>query len=178
MAYLLYQIVELGIPQLTVLHGFNRLLSFDLSRNGLHHMKASVASYYAQTKETILERLVRGNLVHADETRANICGKAGFVWVLTSHNEVVYLLADSREGEIAQKVLAGFKGVLVSDFYTGYDSIGCPQQRCLIHLMRDLNDEVLNNPFEDQLKQLVTELQDSSSQLWRPWIATGSKGTS
>jgi predicted RecB family nuclease len=156
-AFLLYQIVELGIPQLTVLHGFNRLLSFDLSQNGLHHMKASVASYYAQTKATILERLVQGNLVHADETRANIRGKAGFVWVLTSHNEVVFLLADSREGEIAQEVLAGFKGVLVSDFYTGYDSIGCPQQRCLIHLMRDLNDEVLTNPFDDQLKQLVTE---------------------
>jgi hypothetical protein len=50
----------------------------------------------------------------------------------------------------------GFKGVLVSDFYTAYDTIGCPQQRCLIHLMRDLNDEVLSNPFDAELKHLVT----------------------
>jgi hypothetical protein len=68
----------------------------------------------------------------------------------------VYILADSREGEIVQKLLVGFKGVLVSDFYTAYDSIGCPQQRCLIHLMRDLNDEVLNNPFDIELKQVIT----------------------
>jgi hypothetical protein len=45
---------------------------------------------------------------------------------------------------------------LVSDFYTAYDSIGCLQQRCLIHLIRDLNDEVLNNPFDDELKRVVT----------------------
>jgi hypothetical protein len=153
---LLYQVIELGIPQLTVLHGFTRLFGPHLNRNSLNHMKASVGSYYSQTMEKILESLIRGNLIHADETRANIEGKTGFVWVLTSHKEVVYILADSREGEIAQKFLAGFKGVLVSDFYTAYDSIGCPQQRCLIHLMRDLNDEILNNPFDSELKHLVT----------------------
>jgi hypothetical protein len=68
----------------------------------------------------------------------------------------VYILADNREGEMVRKLLAGFKGVLVSDFYTAYDSIGCPQQRCLIHLMRDLNDEVLANPFDTELRQVVT----------------------
>ena len=121
---------------------FNRLFNFDLSKSSLNNMKASVAGYYAETKRKILEHIVRGTLVHADETRANIKGKSGFVWVLTSNKEVVYVLADSREGEIVQKLLAGFEGVLVSDFYTAYDSLGCVQQRCLIHLMRDLNDEV------------------------------------
>jgi len=119
-------------------------------------MKTRVAGYYAETKQKILEHIVRGSLVHADETRANIKGKTGFVWVLTSNIEVVYFLADSREGEMVQKLLAGFMGVLVTDFYTAYDSIGCPQQRCLIHLMRDLNDEVLSNPFDTELKQVVT----------------------
>jgi len=45
--------------------------------------------------------------------------------------------------------------VLVSDFYAAYDSIDCPQQKCLIHLMRDLNDDILNNPFDEETK-LVT----------------------
>src|ERR1035438_8015533 len=123
-------------------------------------MKERLAGYYAETKLKILERIVHGSLVHADETRANIKGKTGFVWVLTSNTEVVYILADSREGEVVQQLLAGFKGVLVSDFYTAYDSIGCPQQRCLIHLMRDLNDEVLNNPFDTELKQVITAFSE------------------
>lgn len=68
-------------------------------------------------------------------------------------------LADSREGEIAKKLLSNFKGVLVSDFYTAYDSIGCPQKKYLIHLMGDLNDEVLNSPFDEQLKKMLLNLE-------------------
>jgi len=45
--------------------------------------------------------------------------------------------------------------VLVSDFYAAYDSIECPQQKCLIHLMRDINQELLNNPFDEELR-LIT----------------------
>ena len=155
-AYFFYQVVELGIHQTTAVRSFNRLFGFDLSNSSLNNLKVRVGRYYAETKQKILARIVQGSLVHADETRANIRGKTGFVWVLTSHTEVVYILAESREGELIQKLLGKFKGVLVSDFYTAYDSTGCPQQRCLIHLIRDLNDEVLNNPFDNQLKQLVT----------------------
>jgi hypothetical protein len=131
-------------------------------------MKVRFAQYYADTRQKVLESIIQGQLAHADETRANIRGKTGFVWVLTNMNDVFYALADSREGEIIEKLLGGFKGVLVSDFYTAYDSIGCPQQRCLIHLMRDLNDEVLNNPFDDQLKKLVTTF----GELLQPMIET------
>jgi hypothetical protein len=48
-----------------------------------------------------------------------------------------------------------FKGVLVSDFYTAYDSLACQHQKCLIHLIRDFNDELLHNPFDDELKSVV-----------------------
>ncbi len=57
---------------------------------------------------------------------------------------------------------------MVSDFYTAYDSINCTQQKCLIHLMRDLNDEVLNSPFDEQLKQIVVEFGN----LLKPMIET------
>jgi hypothetical protein len=43
----------------------------------------------------------------------------------------------------------------VSDFYAAYDAIACPQQKCLIHLMRDLNEEILNNPFDDEMKSIA-----------------------
>jgi transposase IS66 family protein len=68
--------------------------------------------------------------------------------------EVFYILAESREGEFVQKLLKGFKGVLVSDFYAAYDGIDCPQQRCLIHLMRDLNNDMLSNPFDLEMRAI------------------------
>lgn len=50
-----------------------------------------------------------------------------------------------------------YKGVLVSDFYAAYDGINCDQQKCLIHLIRDLNDNVLKHPYDEELKNIVRE---------------------
>jgi hypothetical protein len=44
---------------------------------------------------------------------------------------------------------------LVSDFFGVYDSLRCEQQKCLIHLMRDLNDAVLAHPYDEELKVIV-----------------------
>jgi hypothetical protein len=48
--------------------------------------------------------------------------------------DVVYLYRPSREADFLHTVLAGFHGVLITDFYTGYDALPCLQQKCLIHL--------------------------------------------
>jgi hypothetical protein len=53
------------------------------------------------------------------------------------------------------EVLNGFRGVLVSDFYSVYDTIPCTQQKCLIHLMRDINEDLHRNPFDDDLKDIA-----------------------
>ena len=45
--------------------------------------------------------------------------------------------------------------MLVSDFYAAYDSVPCPQQKCLIHLMRDINEDLHKNPFNYELKDIA-----------------------
>ena len=62
----------------------------------------------------------------------------------------------------------GFKGVLVSDFYTAYDSVDCRQQRCLVHLMRDFNEEIHMHPFDSELKLLASRF----SEVLRPAVET------
>jgi transposase IS66 family protein len=75
-----------------------------------------------------------------------------------------------REGETVQHLLRGFRGVLVSDFYAAYDSIECPQQKCLIHLMLDLNDEILNNPFDEEPKLPNSECAAESRLQLFAWV--------
>ena len=147
--------VGLCIPQLTVQHSMNRLFGCRLTRSSLNEFKIKASAIYSDTRAKILNRIISGNIIHADETRANLRGRSAYVWVLTSGTEVVYLLAESREGEMVQQLLKEFKGVLVTDFYAAYDSIACSQQKCLIHLMRDLNDEILNNPFDEEAKLIA-----------------------
>ena len=154
-AYFLYHIIELRISQLTVQHSLNRLFGFGIVRSTLNNFKTYASDYYSGTKRKIMERIVHGELIHADETRANIKGHLAYVWVLTNMREVIYILAESREADIIQTLLKDFKGVLVSDFYAAYDAIDCPQQKCLIHLMRDLNDDILHNPFDEEMKSIA-----------------------
>ena len=69
----------------------------------------------------------------------------------------MYIYSASREGELLHSLLKDFKGVLVSDFYAAYDSLDCPQQKCLIHLIRDMNDDLMKEPFNDEIKSLAGE---------------------
>jgi hypothetical protein len=52
-------------------------------------------------------------------------------------------------------MLKGFKGMLVSDFYSAYDGLPCLHQRCLSHLMRDMNRAILDNPFDQELQSIT-----------------------
>src|SRR5262249_50300822 len=52
-------------------------------------------------------------------------------------------------------LLEGFSGVLVSDFYKGYDSVACPQQKCLVHLIRDINGDLMTYFHDEELKSLA-----------------------
>ncbi len=54
-------------------------------------------------------------------------------------------------------MLANFSGVLVSDFYTAYDSLKCEQQKCLVHFVRDIDDDLLKNPLDAELKGIAQE---------------------
>jgi transposase IS66 family protein len=81
----------------------------------------------------------------------------------------------TAEGAFLLTMLKNFKGVLVSDFYAAYEAIPCLQQKCLIHLIRDLNDDVLKHPYNEELKRLTLAFAPCRSQWWKPVIDTASK---
>lgn len=49
--------------------------------------------------------------------------------------------------------------MLCSDFYPGYDSIDCAQQKCWAHLIRDLNDDLRKSPFDAELADFVSSVR-------------------
>jgi len=71
--------------------------------------------------------------------------------------EVVYIYRKSREGNFLNDMLKDFRGVLISDFYAAYDSLACEQQKCLIHLIRDFNNDIQANPWDEELKNLASD---------------------
>ena len=126
-----------------------------MNENVVGRLKERGAEYYRETRKNILAEMVKGSLIHADETRIRLHAKTAYVWVFATFREVVYFYSETREGSLVQNALGEFKGILVSDFYAAYDSLPCPQQKCLLHLMRDLNDAVLDNPYDEEVKGIV-----------------------
>jgi predicted RecB family nuclease len=134
----------------------------------LHMFKALLALRYKAALRRLLTKLIAGAIIHADETHVNFQKGKGYVWVLANMEEVVYLYKPTREGEFLHELLEGFTGVLITDFFSAYDSLPCQQQKCLVHLIRDMNHDVVTNPFDGEFKSLVSGF----GQLLRIIVAT------
>jgi hypothetical protein len=165
-AYVVYHLIDLQLPQRALARSMRQLFTLPLSGGMINHIKADMAAFHEETYRAILKRVVTGVLVHADETRVPLGGKEGYVWVFTNLEDVAFVYSDNREGSTARDILKDFRGVLVSDFYAGYDAIPCVQQKCLIHMMRDINDDLLKQPFNEEMRDITKEFAN----LLRPMV--------
>lgn len=168
LAWVMYQVIGQRQSQENVTAGLNDIFGYGFNQINIAHMKYRAAEFYRDTYEEIKRGVQTGRLVHIDETRVSVKGITGYVWVFTNLEEVLYVYSDSREGEILGEFLKDFKGIMVTDFYTAYDSVPCLQQRCLIHLVRDFNDDLFKNPFDGEFKAMV----EGFGQLLRPIMTT------
>jgi predicted RecB family nuclease len=156
-AYVIYNIIEVHISQYKLFDIMQKMFGFHLGQATINRMIQRAAEKYCDTYEDIKRDLLMGNLIHADETHISVKGKDCFVWVFASMKEVIYIWSGTREGYNATQFLKSFDGVLVSDFYPAYDSVNCSQQRCLVHLMRDLNSNIHKEPFNNEMKEIAQE---------------------
>jgi Transposase IS66 family len=145
-AFVIYLLIELRLSyQKATEHVFS-LFDVALPNSTAHDIKSDMAEKYLPTYHSILRQIIKGSLIHADETKGVVKGGGHYAWVFTNLTTVAYVYAESRESTTLDDVLNGFNGVLVSDFYAAYDSAPCAQQKCLIHLMRDINEDLHKNP--------------------------------
>ena len=136
--------------EMTARDCFNLPISFQ----DIQRFKGCLADYYATTYRRLVSKITSGKLLHLDETAFALKQDAGYVWVFTSMEDVVYVYRPNREAAFLHSFLKAFHGVLITDFYTGYDSLKCVQQKCLVHLLRDVNDDLLKNPFDQDLSKI------------------------
>jgi hypothetical protein len=168
MSWSIFELVTHRISLRSLREMFGEFFGFNVSVSELNLFKTVMACYYRATYNALLKKILSSDLLHVDETPIRLHKAKGYVWVFTNLEEVVFMYRPNREGAFLQKLLKNFHGVLVSDFYSAYDSINCPQQKCLIHLMRDMNEDLLNNPFDEELQSITGPF----CQLLREIVAT------
>ena len=147
---------------------FADLFDLYLGESTVQIVKQRLSVFYEPLYQELLQETIRKAVIHIDETTVRMRKVNGYVWVLTSMDMVYYFYKPSREAAFLRELLNPFNGVLVSDFYAGYDALPCQQQKCLVHLVRDIDDDLLRNPLDEELKLLAR----SFGSLLRTIIAT------
>jgi hypothetical protein len=155
-SWVIHQNISYRISTNIITHILLESYNIRINDNMVVYFRERLSELYKETYEEIKRDIFNGDLIHADETSVTLRGLLpAYVWVFTTMDSVVYLLRPNREADFLTDLLKGFKGVLVSDFYPGYDSIDCLQQKCLIHLIRDLNNDLFKNQLDTEFKALV-----------------------
>jgi predicted RecB family nuclease len=159
-AWTVYQRVILRLPYRVISQVIYDLFREHVGSSSTVEFLSDLATYYASTEKVLLKRILASPFIHVDETKLNIQGNNHYVWVLTDGLHVVFRITETREATLVQEMLKDYTGVLVSDFYGGYDACLCRQQKCLVHLIRDLNDDLWKNPYNSELEQFVGAVKD------------------
>lgn len=166
--WLVYQAIAHKQSAGAIIEILGEALGIHIHRQKVQIRKHEFAEFYRGTYRSILRRIAHAPMVQVDETKANILGATGYVWVFAAQDDVAFVYTGSRDGSILGRVLEGFRGVLVSDFYAAYDSMPCAQQKCLVHLIRDMNDDLFRNQLDVDLRDLV----QTFSGVLKPIIST------
>jgi transposase len=92
--------------------------------------------------------------LHMDETPWPILGadKNGYMWVMTNRLGVIYQFEPTRSGAVAEEMLKGYSGSVVSDAFSGYSRFkGRKDIRlgfCWSHVRREFYDRREHYPEE------------------------------
>ena len=113
-----------------------------LERIGVALPRSTLASWMVKMGQAVQplvnllhEEILATGFVQCDETRFQVLKEPGrdptslsYLWVLRAGGRdrpaVVYHYDPSREGAVAERLLAGFEGYLQTDGYPGYDALG------------------------------------------------------
>lgn len=159
-AWVVYQRLFLRLPYDIIKLNLKELFNEKISQSTVANIIINFSRNYRKINNLHLKLILESPFIHVDETQLNIKGCNHYAWIFTDGKYVFFQLTETREINITKDLLADFKGILVSDFYSGYDSLKCRHQKCLVHLIRNMNDDLWKFPFDYEYEIFVKEFRN------------------
>lgn len=154
---------ELGVP----FYRYGQYLSqkgFTISEADICHWAARSMELLEPLYDKLFETLLKPevNVIHIDETPLKVINDEKsrcymFVYATSFWERPVYIysFSDTRSTIETKDILKDYKGYVVCDAYSGYDSLpqqGIKVQRCMVHARRYFNDCLTGLPQEEAKK--------------------------
>jgi hypothetical protein len=159
-AWVVYQRVALRLPYESIIELTFEQFGETFGTHQLQQFLKHFAEHYTETERKIANKMLMSPFIHADETTVSIRGFNWYVWVFTDGIHTIFSLTETRETTFVEEFLSQYQGVLITDFYAGYDAVQCAQQRCWVHLIRDLNADLREHPFDKEYEVFVLKVRD------------------
>jgi hypothetical protein len=159
-SWIIYERMFLRLPYTNIIESLDEQFGEKISPGSIAITIRKFAKYYTETNSLIASRILTSPFIHADETKINIQGAEYYVWVFTDGQHVLLKMSETREATLVIDLLKDYKGILISDFYAAYDSLTCLHQKCLVHLIRDMNDDLWKLPFDYEYQEFIREFKN------------------
>lgn len=155
-AQIIYQKYFMGMP-LNRQESFWYDLGLSIPRGAMANWCNKLTEYYLKSVRDLMHKKVLENnkLVMVDETRIQCNKEEGrkastdsFMWVLRSGEDetikgVIFKYSQTRKGEEAKIMLQNYKGIFVTDGYSGYNAVpDAIHAECWSHARRKFLDSI------------------------------------
>jgi len=155
---------SLGVPFEKTARVLEDLCGLRVSSGALALAAQRVAHRLSPEVASIREAIRGSPAVNVDETGWRVGGRNNWLWAFVTDRLTLYRVAPSRAGRIAAEELGkDFGGVVVADFFSAYNKLSGEQQKCTVHLLRELRDCAKKNKtaefaaFRKKLKRIIAD---------------------
>lgn len=132
---------RLGVPYRKIVDLFQSQFGLKLTAGALVQAGQRLTERLTPVHESVLEALRSSSVCHTDETGWKVGGTNAWLWVFTNQDHTAYVVSKGRGQDVVRQTLGdNYKGVLVTDCYSAYDSLAWAKSKCLGHIIHEMSE--------------------------------------
>ena len=142
-----------GLPGNKIRDVFRDFCGLTVSEGAITQALQRLAMFLKTEKDVILESIRQAAVKHGDETGWKVNGVPHWLWAFVNDHWAFFDIHRSRGRRVPKELIGSpYQGILITDFFNVYDGLTGAQQKCLVHLRREVRRCRGSDPPEDFTK--------------------------
>lgn len=142
----------------------------NLARSTMCNWAIKLENKIAPLKKSLLEKILEDPVIHIDETTLQVLKEPGrdpssnsYMWCIRSGPNIWYHYQPSRSTEFLQEVLKNYRGTVVTDGYSSYDTLAklmhFKHAGCWAHVRRKFHEVTKLSKNENSTAKALNRIQ-------------------
>src|SRR5690606_25526356 len=139
-ATILFYRYRMKTPLNKIAEALSQIHGLKISEAGIQNLLYQASVQFGGKYEELKVFIENGTFCNADETGWRVNGENWWTWIWRNDKVTLYTTEDTRGRGIPEKMLKGFKGLLIRDGCGSYNIVDSDQQICWVHLLRKAHE--------------------------------------